>query len=173
MPVNTSSSAVIENQRSGAAVEVVLNQPDSSTVTSTPPLLAETEGQNTSILAPTKPFRLLSIPVELQAEVFRVLDPVSSTCLGLTCKDFYAVHKSVKGVVKLSERFYGAEFLTSSWYGRSELGFVLEDWAGDDLRYSTSSRTFVKRDELPTHKMGYLTGGRWRYRVVSRNYVIC
>ncbi|KAH8773123.1 hypothetical protein F5882DRAFT_381409 [Hyaloscypha sp. PMI_1271] len=41
---------------------------------------------------------LASIPPELQNKIFSYLDPVTSTCLGLTSKKFYAIHKSLHGV---------------------------------------------------------------------------
>lgn len=45
--------------------------------------------------------RLSSLPPELQLEIFERLHAVSSACLGLTCKKFYAIHWNIHGKVQI------------------------------------------------------------------------
>jgi hypothetical protein len=44
-----------------------------------------------------------SLPPELALAIFKLLDPITSTCLGLTCKAFYRIHKSIHGKVPLKD----------------------------------------------------------------------
>jgi len=73
---------------------------------------------------------LLALAPELQLEIFKNLHPVSSTCLGLTCKPFYAIHRELHGTVALD---------TSIWFEdckgefANPLGSFLLLWAGPDL----------------------------------------
>ena len=53
---------------------------------------------------------LSTLPAELQLAIISCLDPVSSTCLGLTCKTFYPIHIALHGVVYLGTNYWG-------WYG--------------------------------------------------------
>ncbi len=45
------------------------------------------------------PLNLQTLPYDLQYPLVKHLDPTTSTCLGLTCRDFYAVHWRVCGTV--------------------------------------------------------------------------
>lgn len=45
---------------------------------------------------------LRDLPTELHFAVFSFLDKLDSTCLGLTNKHFYAIHRDLNGVVPLS-----------------------------------------------------------------------
>jgi hypothetical protein len=50
------------------------------------------------------------LPPELHLKIFENLHClVCSTCLGLTCKAFYAIHKAKHGAVGLSQRCYPTE----------------------------------------------------------------
>lgn len=64
---------------------------------------------------------LTNIPTELQLTIFDRLHPVSSTCLGLTCKTFYRNHRTLHGVVKLDQYCV----LHSRW---TQLGELLLQW---------------------------------------------
>ncbi|KAH8766566.1 hypothetical protein BGZ57DRAFT_930399 [Hyaloscypha finlandica] len=81
--------------------------------------------------------RIASIPSELQLEIFSYLDPVSSTCLGLTCKKLYSLSKKVRGATKLNAVYWvpgGRSF--------NYLGDLLEKWAGQNLEYPLGSSKF-------------------------------
>jgi hypothetical protein len=41
-------------------------------------------------------------PPEIHNLIFQLLDPVTSTCLGITCKTFYGIHRSFHGSVSLA-----------------------------------------------------------------------
>ncbi|KAE8442826.1 hypothetical protein EG329_002798 [Mollisiaceae sp. DMI_Dod_QoI] len=47
----------------------------------------------------TTPLNLQTLPYDIQYILVKHLDPTTSTCLGLTCRDFYAVHWRVYGTV--------------------------------------------------------------------------
>jgi hypothetical protein len=47
--------------------------------------------------------RLTRLPLEMQHAIFKCLGPVSSTCLGMTCKAFYHIHWSRHMKVRLWE----------------------------------------------------------------------
>lgn len=68
---------------------------------------------------------IFNIPPELHNYLFQFLDPVASTCLGLTCKSFYNIHRSFNGTVSL-----GAN--TSDENGRP-LHEFLGRWIGEGL----------------------------------------
>jgi F-box-like len=47
---------------------------------------------------------LALLPSELLLKIFSDLDPVYSTCLGLTCKRLYVLHRELHGSVRLETR---------------------------------------------------------------------
>jgi hypothetical protein len=72
---------------------------------------------------------LLALPPELHLEIFKHLHPVSSTCLGLTCKEFYPIHKQLHGVVNLRAKIPAPPRKPHYW-GFVRLGALLNTWAG-------------------------------------------
>jgi hypothetical protein len=88
---------------------------------------------------------LLALPPELHLEIFKHLDPVSSTCLGLTCKGFYLIHKQLHGVVGLREIIPVYWRRYQSW-GFTRLGALLNKWASPDYYFHYwSSVRFTRR----------------------------
>lgn len=59
---------------------------------------------------------LMDIPAELHYTIFDFLDPIDSTCLGLTNKHFYAIHRRLHGTVPLSARRDGPNELEWAWH---------------------------------------------------------
>lgn len=55
-------------------------------------------------LETSKRTRLYDLIPEIQLKIFDLLCPVKSTCLGLTCKKFYSIHREYHGKVGLMER---------------------------------------------------------------------
>jgi hypothetical protein len=57
---------------------------------------------------PLSPFRSIALldaaPNEIALEIFKYLDPCTSTCLGLTCKKFYAIHTEIHGKASMFYR---------------------------------------------------------------------
>ncbi|PMD60616.1 uncharacterized protein K444DRAFT_629116 [Hyaloscypha bicolor E] len=57
---------------------------------------------------PPSPFRSIALldaaPNEIALEIFKYLDPCTSTCLGLTCKKFYAIHTEIHGKASMFYR---------------------------------------------------------------------
>jgi len=48
------------------------------------------------------PLTLLTLSSDIILEIFDRLSPISSTCLGLTCKTFYTIHREIHGSVDLN-----------------------------------------------------------------------
>ena len=48
-----------------------------------------------------KGITFMTMPPELHLQLFRHLDPVTSTCLGLTCATVYQIHWNIRGKVTL------------------------------------------------------------------------
>ncbi|KAB5511338.1 hypothetical protein GE09DRAFT_1165378 [Coniochaeta sp. 2T2.1] len=59
---------------------------------------------------------LIDLPGELHFAIFDLLDPIDSTCLGLTNKHFYATHRRIHGTVRLSTRRDGPNELEWAWH---------------------------------------------------------
>jgi hypothetical protein len=69
---------------------------------------------------------------ELHLHLFKFLGPVSSVCLGLTCKKFYGIHWQLNGATII----YASEFAKywvdpsekDTWWASSELHMFLRTW---------------------------------------------
>jgi hypothetical protein len=59
---------------------------------------------------------MMDLPGELHYAIFDFLDPIDSTCLGLTNKHFYAIHRRMHGTVPLSTRRDGPNELEWAWH---------------------------------------------------------
>ncbi|KAK1750829.1 hypothetical protein QBC47DRAFT_87630 [Echria macrotheca] len=59
---------------------------------------------------------LLDLPAELHFAILDFLDPIDSTCLGLTNKHFYSIHRRMRGKVPLSTRREGPNELEWAWH---------------------------------------------------------
>lgn len=65
---------------------------------------------------PSSRLSLQDLPSELHYAIFDFLDPIDSTCLGLTSKHFYAIHRRMRGTVPLSTRRDGPNELEWAWH---------------------------------------------------------
>lgn len=67
---------------------------------------------------------LCDLPAELHYAIFDFLDPIDSTCLGLTNKHFYDIHRRMHGTVPLSVRRSGPNDMEWVWHlaGRTKHG---------------------------------------------------
>jgi len=65
---------------------------------------------------PTVRLALTDLPPELHFAFFDFLDPIDSTCLGLTNKHFYAIHRRLHGAVPLTARRNGPNELEWAWH---------------------------------------------------------
>ncbi|KAL1839965.1 hypothetical protein VTJ49DRAFT_970 [Mycothermus thermophilus] len=59
---------------------------------------------------------LMDLPAELHYSIMDFLDPIDSTCLGLTNKHFYAIHRRLRGTVPLTTRRDGPNDLEWAWH---------------------------------------------------------
>ncbi|KAH8670814.1 hypothetical protein BX600DRAFT_230253 [Xylariales sp. PMI_506] len=64
---------------------------------------------------PGEKLKLIHLPAELHFAIFDFLDPIDSTCLGLTSKHFYAIHWRMHGTVPLSVRREGPNDMEWAW----------------------------------------------------------
>jgi hypothetical protein len=58
----------------------------------------------------------MDLPAELHFAIFDFLDPIDSTCFGLTSKHFYAIHRRLHGTVPLTARRTGPNDLEWAWH---------------------------------------------------------
>lgn len=58
---------------------------------------------------------LMDLPAEIHYTIFDFLDPIDSTCLGLTNSHFYAIHRRMRGTVPLSATRDGPNELEWAW----------------------------------------------------------
>ncbi|KAH6617282.1 hypothetical protein F5144DRAFT_498260 [Chaetomium tenue] len=65
---------------------------------------------------PTVRLALTDLPPELHFAIFDFLDPIDSTCFGLTNKHFYAIHRRLHGAVSLTARRNGPNELEWAWH---------------------------------------------------------
>lgn len=66
---------------------------------------------------PSARMAITDLPAELHYAVFDFLDPIDSTCLGLTNSHFYNIHRRMHGSVPLSSRREGPNDLEWAWRG--------------------------------------------------------
>lgn len=81
---------------------------------------------------------LTTLPPEVQLSIFETLDPVSSTCLGLTNRKFYPMHRARHKKVGLYEGSYNHGL---------PLCMLLKDWAPEDLMLDWESERLVSREK--------------------------
>ncbi|KAE9375334.1 hypothetical protein N431DRAFT_463421 [Stipitochalara longipes BDJ] len=94
--------------------------------------------------------RLIALPPELQLRVFDLLDRCSSTCLGLSTRVFYRLHRAARGKVPLCAFYFvpGA-----SDCGGFRLHVLLKEWAGPELQYCEIKDKFVTRTSLEMERI--------------------
>ncbi|KAI1762158.1 hypothetical protein GGR53DRAFT_433059 [Hypoxylon sp. FL1150] len=123
-------------------------------------------------------FTLEDMPPELHYAVFDFLDPIDSTCLGLTNSHFYSIHKRMHGKVPLSARregpndmewvwrnaFYSGPFVSSSGVGKQNALAMLSPRG---QVYCRKCRT--ARCELHNHIREWIGEGR-EYCDVSQKF---
>ena len=61
------------------------------------------------------------LPAELHYVIFDFLDPIDSTCLGLTSKHFYNIHRRMHGKIPLSVRRSGPNDMEWVWHLASRM----------------------------------------------------
>ena len=65
---------------------------------------------------PSTRMTLMDLPGELHFAIFDFLDPIDSTCLGLTNSHFYDIHRRMHGTIPLSARRDGPNELEWAWH---------------------------------------------------------
>jgi len=69
------------------------------------------------------PLAFADLPTELHLMVFSSLDPIDSTCLGLTSRQMYNTYRRVHHKVPLNSRRQGRNKLEGIWHGASTCRF--------------------------------------------------
>lgn len=70
---------------------------------------------------PGEKLQIVHLPPEIHFAIFDFLDPIDSTCLGLTNKHLYAIHKRMHGTIPLSARREGPNDMEWAWRGAGPL----------------------------------------------------
>jgi len=86
------------------------------------------------------PPNLALLPSELLLKIFSHLDPGNSTCLGLTCKRLYKLHRLLHGSVRLETRCYTAHSPAPG----PKLYEMLEEWYGPGFEMCWCGHSRVK-----------------------------
>ncbi|KAK4195939.1 hypothetical protein QBC40DRAFT_15007 [Triangularia verruculosa] len=60
--------------------------------------------------------QLMDLPAEIHYAVFDFLDPIDSTCFGLTNSHMYSIHRRLHGTVRLSAHRAGPNELEWAWF---------------------------------------------------------
>ena len=102
--------------------------------------LTETNHDTNTIVYASLP----GLPSEILVETFKHLDPVYSTCLGLTCKVFYAIHWELYGAVGLK----ACSEPTTEYAEGQRLWQMLKGWAASmGLAYDWSGLNLLRTPE--------------------------
>ncbi|KAI1778374.1 hypothetical protein F4818DRAFT_299687 [Hypoxylon cercidicola] len=121
---------------------------------------------------------LEDMPPELHYAIFDFLDPIDSTCLGLTNTHFYAIHKRMHGTVPLSARREGPNNMEWVWRNAFYSGpFVQGSGVGKQNSLATLSprgqvycrKCRTARCELHNHIREWIGDG-WEYCEVSQKF---
>lgn len=78
---------------------------------------------------------LLSLPFELHKQILGYLDPVHSMCLGLTCKQLYAIHSSLRKPLPLNAFTYECPISPTNRTSICYLFTHLETWKPSTVKY--------------------------------------
>ncbi|KAI1380930.1 hypothetical protein F4677DRAFT_441260 [Hypoxylon crocopeplum] len=123
---------------------------------------------------------LEDLPPELHYAIFDFLDPIDSTCLGLTSTHFYSIHKRMHGKVALSARREGPNDMEWVWRNAFISGpFVASSGVGKQNSLATLSprgqvycrKCRTARCELHNHIREWIGGNDDNeYCVVSQKF---
>ena len=94
------------------------------------------------------PDHITNLPTDIHFKIFELLrnDPVVSTCLGLTCKTLYRIHRTFHGKVPLTEITAG---FTPYAYNDRLLSTHLKDWIPAELVYDNRfTHKFITKERL-------------------------
>jgi hypothetical protein len=98
---------------------------------------------------------LNDLPFDIHFQILSYLHPIFSTCLGLTCKRLYTIHRSLHSTVRTSDLWLTVEV---------ELQQLLETWMAPKYTWSWLQERYVKSDELERSD--------WRCRAESRRSLV-
>lgn len=108
---------------------------------------------------------LEGLPVELHKAIFERLDVIDSTCLGLTNKRFYNIHRSLHGTVPLATRRDGLNYVEQAWQTSAGFGSISSLMAG--MAAAVSIALVLPATMAPTtgNMVGRFNLGKVRTRV--------
>ncbi|KAF8851293.1 hypothetical protein BDZ45DRAFT_767134 [Acephala macrosclerotiorum] len=106
----------------------------------------DTESASKPTVSVNEPVTLQTLPYDIKFAITKHLDHVSSTCLGLTCKDFYKVHRRLHGSVSLDSWIIVYDPKYPGLPGLTGLPRLLKDWFKErwNLEYSGPVKKFVE-----------------------------
>jgi hypothetical protein len=115
-------------------------------VRSTKPVRSTKSTKSAKAKKPTRTdLTLVGIPPELHLELFQHLDKVTSTCLGLTCKIFYSIHRAIHGKVKLKSPSGTPTYMVHPDGRTRDLTRLISKWMGPDYHWMGWERGKFKK----------------------------
>lgn len=132
-PAQVSAAAASQETKAQSASVSTLEQPSSETSDSVAPLAQlprrpklgpPRRSYSVTDYEPVPPeqrpavgaLTLTTLPSEIHFAIFDFLDPIDATCLGLTNRHLYAIHRRMHGSVPLSVRRDGPNELEWAWH---------------------------------------------------------
>jgi hypothetical protein len=122
---------------------------------------------------------IMDLPGDVHYAIFDFLDPVDSTCLGLTNKHFYAIHRRLHGSVPLSTRRNGPNELEWAWHvaggpAKSSCPPISLQAASELSRLRVRGQAYcrkcgVTRCELYKHLGGWM-GDKMEYCTITEKF---
>jgi len=104
---------------------------------------------------------LTNIPTELHFLIFSHLDPLDSTCLGLTNAHFYNIHNALNGTVPISTHrrgrtweFHGKQKCRHCGTPKCQLHMHLRDWMPEKYEYCAIREVYALKAKEGA-KMGH------------------
>lgn len=134
------------------------------------------------ILLPFRSTSLLdTVPNEIALEIFKYLDPCTSTCLGLTCKKFYAIHTEIHGKASMFYRVQldGGEYLylfelLHGWMntGKPCYDIYMPIW-NEKIEKGLRGNTILAHQCTEAYKKILHFKGCWFCKMVARGTRVC
>jgi hypothetical protein len=85
---------------------------------------------------------------EITLMIFSYLNPVHSICLGLTCKNFYTIHRSIHGTVKVTQVYHECVKYVKGFAYHNFQANHLEEWMKPKWVWSRLKWKYVKDEDL-------------------------
>jgi len=93
---------------------------------------ANTSKRTSAMVSPRTTLTLQNLPPEIHLKIFDIMDTITSTCLGLTCKKFYTMHWGRHGKVVLYHIISRPLLYHVQDYHEPPLWVLIHSWMGPE-----------------------------------------